>query len=87
MAGMKIRSTSYGLTFAFEVSMTENKNIVLSYASALQEAGVLLSVFGPMYLTFDSEISGWWLTLGMLFWIALGFVSFRLGIEIQRRSP
>ena len=66
--------------------MVENKSIILTYISALQEVGVLFFVFGPMYLTFDSDISGWWLALGMLSWAATGFALFRVGIEIQRRN-
>ena len=65
--------------------MNERKDIALTYAAAIQEIGILLFVFGPMYLTFDSKVSGWWLFLGMLIWAGGGFATFRLGIEIQRR--
>lgn len=65
--------------------MNQQDNIAASYASAIQEVGVLLLVFGPMYLTFESTISGWLLALGMLAWLISGFLVFRIGIEIQRR--
>jgi hypothetical protein len=65
--------------------MIENKDIILTYASALQEIAILFFVFGPMYLTFDSNISGWLLALGVLAWNTIGFALFRIGIEVQRR--
>jgi hypothetical protein len=66
--------------------MNEHKDIILTYAAALQEVGILLFVFGPMYLVFDSKISGLLLAVGVLFWILLGLATFRIGIEIQRRN-
>jgi hypothetical protein len=66
--------------------MEENKSIILVYASAFQEIGILFFVFGPMYLAFDTNLSGWAMLLGVVGWISVAFAFFRIGIEIQRRN-
>src|SRR5262249_18019921 len=42
-----------------KIPMNKNKDIILIYASAFQEVGILFFVFGPMYLAFESNFSGW----------------------------
>ena len=69
-----------------KIFMSASKSVILAYASALQEIGILFFVFGPMYLAYDSKISGWLLSIGVLVWIVAGFGFFRIGIEIQRRN-
>ncbi len=55
------------------------------YAEGLREVGILVLVFGPISMTFETEKSGWNLAQGLLVWFLGGLIVFALGTEIERR--
>lgn len=56
------------------------------YAEGMREMGVLLMVFGPMYLIFETAETGWRLYGIMLVWFVFGLALFQIGAMLERRS-
>lgn len=64
--------------------MKEKKSLSEHYAEALREAGILVTVFGPLYCLFDGQDTGWVRTGFMVMWGLIGVVVFHVGIWMER---
>jgi hypothetical protein len=66
-------------------AMLKKRSRIAYWGESLREAGILLMVFGPMYLKFDSKATGLQLLIEGSAWMICGNIVLEVGVELERR--
>lgn len=56
------------------------------WGEGLREAGILIAVFGPMYLKFENRESALLLLSDSSLWAVCGIIIFNAGIALERKT-
>jgi hypothetical protein len=63
----------------------EKRSRLYYWGETLREYGILISVFGPMYLRFEAKEAGPSLLLDSGGWVICGIIMIVIGVELERR--
>jgi len=65
--------------------VAHKKSRIAYWGESVREIGILLMVFGPMYLKFEARESAFNLLIDSSIWMICGIIFLVSGIELERK--